>query len=489
MEIILKEAKNGQKTFLIKSVYFHSVYDPDKEAARFVEAIKLPFEPKYLFLVEAGLKYCIKYFKQKYPNAKIYNIKMIDSKELPLEKDDILEKDFDSFLQTLEPSDLINSEVVYWPLTNKIFDDATTKKISLIFYENLKLCKTILITKQFFEKKWLKNSLLFLNNIKNVYKINKISNDILIVASGPSLENSIDFIKENQNKIIIFALSSAINILIKNGIKPDLCLSTDGGFWAKKHLYPLLKNNIPLAFAIEGAVPKKILQSSPIIPLVYEQGLSARIYKKTNLPFSPSLSFSTVSQTAVSFAQNLTSKNIYIIGLDLCTRKGASHSKANILEIEDSTYDNKINSRIKRISTREIRSEQSLDTYTKAFLQRKYPNCYRIIDEKITTHLDSMFEISHKEFNSILQKKENIEKKNLIELTQTVSTEQRLLIKQIIKNFINENSSNKEWKSFLFPLDYCVLDHLTLSEKNDKIKEINKKNEEFVFSLQKILND
>jgi len=50
---------------------------------------------------------------------------------------------------------------------------------------------------------------------------------ILIVGSGPSLENDLEWIRQNQDKFLIFAVHSAIKILKKHGIRPDFQFSID----------------------------------------------------------------------------------------------------------------------------------------------------------------------------------------------------------------------------------------------------------------------
>ena len=90
----------------------------------------------------------------------------------------------------------------------------------------------------------MKNVYNFIKYAKNIYSTNlNPKMPVLIVASGPSLKNILEFIKTNQNNFFIICCSSAIKSLINNSITPDFCISTDGGFWAKTHLKVLLKKN------------------------------------------------------------------------------------------------------------------------------------------------------------------------------------------------------------------------------------------------------
>ena len=52
------------------------------------------------------------------------------------------------------------------------------------------------------------------------------SNPVFIVASGPSLDKDIEWIKKNQDKAVVFACGSAIMPLLRNGIQPDFSVET-----------------------------------------------------------------------------------------------------------------------------------------------------------------------------------------------------------------------------------------------------------------------
>ena len=98
MEIEYCQTKNGLETFKINNIFYHSTYDPEKEAERFVSSISLPYTPAVLFIVEPGFNYCSKYLENKFPNTKIYNIRFINE-FISLNKS-ILYSDFEKFLFT-----------------------------------------------------------------------------------------------------------------------------------------------------------------------------------------------------------------------------------------------------------------------------------------------------------------------------------------------------------------------------------------------------
>ena len=50
---------------------------------------------------------------------------------------------------------------------------------------------------------------------------------VAVVATGPSLNNDLDWLKKNQDKLIIFAVHSSVKVLRKHGIIPDFQFSLD----------------------------------------------------------------------------------------------------------------------------------------------------------------------------------------------------------------------------------------------------------------------
>ena len=84
---------------------------------------------------------------------------------------------------------------------------------------------------------WLDNTL---KNIKFInentaYRLSDLQDKFagqaaLVAAAGPSLLENIDFIKNNRQKFVIFAVNKALRTLINNGITPDFVVGVDARF-------------------------------------------------------------------------------------------------------------------------------------------------------------------------------------------------------------------------------------------------------------------
>ena len=477
-ELEFLQSKNNLPNFKINSILYHSLYDPKKEGERFCDSVNFPYTPSLIFVIEPGFDYISNNLEKKYPNAKIYNIRII-SKFFD-EKNSISYEMFENFcFSHFSSHQLLNSFIIYPPVTQKVFPQ-TVNEIWQTYKNHLEKRKTELISRQYFEKKWLLNTINFFKYINNYLLPRTINMPVLIVASGASLEESINVIKENQNKFFIIALSSAINVLLYHNIKPDLCISTDGGFWAKKHLKSLEKNNIPLALSSESAIPKSILENNLILPLGYSDGLSSSIFKAINFPFSKALRNPTVSGTALHFARVFTTSDIFCFGLDLCTKKGFSHARPNVLEIENSINDNKIATLSKRALASEY-ATSSLDIFKNSIsMINNLHDCYRIITPNINNNISNIRDIDLETFLKYAKKYENKDKKDIfIKSKYFVSKKDKQVIKEKLIKHIEKLYKENELSKELFPLDELSILHAT---NNENAKESNAQ-------LEKKLND
>lgn len=146
----------------------------------------------------------------------------------------------------------------------------------------------------------------------------------LLLAAGPSLQKNIKFVKENEDKFIIVALSSILNILENEGIKPDLVTHMDGGessliHFQKLHSLEFLKDT---TFLFSARIPEWVVQNlNPQHIFFYENGTSYKVG-------IGNLSAACVGSTTYLLLLALGVKELYLLGLDLAldSKTGATHS-------------------------------------------------------------------------------------------------------------------------------------------------------------------
>lgn len=492
MTFSLEQAKDGNITCKINSIFIHSAYSPVKESQRFIDSYNnLPFSPELIFLLEPGLSYTVPFLRRKFPTAKLCVIRFCSFFK---EKDSLFDYSFyfneqtdpilfENDLYSIFGEELLSfSTLLPWEATGKLFESET-----LLFFKSYKnlinKCHSVLRTRAFFEKRWITNSCKISCSIrKNVLLKQKGTCPVLICASGPSLKDVIPIIKECKN-IFIIAVSSAILPLVENAIIPDLCISTDGGFWAKNHLHVLnqIKNKTILALACEGNAPSKLLIESSILPLTYNDGIESEIFRKTGIKSLEILRSGTVSGTALDLARKISDGPVYFAGLDLFISKGFQHTQSNELEKNDSIKDNRLISSEKRNSIKSFSNQRdSLLIYENWFKTQNWGNnIFRIINNP-QNNLGRIKDIPGSAFN----KTDFTGTKPVFYEQNSEATEKR---NNTVMNFIKDNSKTENWIKNVFPSEYLNIKHsLDENQKEALSNKIYSENEKLLKKLCKI---
>ncbi len=149
---------------------------------------------------------------------------------------------------------------------------------------------------------------------------------IFIVASGPSLENDIDFIRKHQADAIIISVASALRPVLDAGISPDFHVELENVYITPK-LIELSKD-----YDLSSI---RLVAAASVEPDVLSYFDTAVLYARTALSSYPifaqgedetlSLPGPTAGNAALSFALESGFQNIYLFGLDLGTRDPARH--------------------------------------------------------------------------------------------------------------------------------------------------------------------
>ena len=247
----IEETRKGDKTLSYnkddKKVYFHSKYDPIREAQAIIEEYKDIKDTNIIFY-GTGLGYHIDLFVKENPNNNFYIFEPIEElmeKFLSIRnlskseyKDlrgisigiDSIESDISSFLELNRKETII----VELPIHKQVFEEEF-KTFSQIFLNIIKFKRNSIATEYSFQRRWIINSM---KNFKEVLatpnilveKKGKFKNKpAILVAAGPSLNEEIEnirYIKEN-GLAYIFSVGSAINTLMHHNIYPDVATTYD----------------------------------------------------------------------------------------------------------------------------------------------------------------------------------------------------------------------------------------------------------------------
>lgn len=293
-------------------------------------------------------------------------------------------------------------------------------------------------------------------------KSNEYSIDIpvVFVGAGPSLNENIDWLKENQNKFIIAAMGATYKKLIENSIRVDIIFTVDPKYsiLSKSHFKPEDKIKLENKIVIASVnTPEKILNLFSSEKLFLYETLIP-IKDNSNAYIGAS-----VGEIALSILLDLNFINIYLLGIDLTiSDSGKTH------------YDGYSNSKHNKID---------LDSTNSVFLNGKSENLDKDIitikkNNNQTGLTTRMFALSLNIYTTMIASKKKVGQKifNLSENAAFIENVEYLSLENLILSDIKDTSI-EEFILYKLLLEKSSC-QISLSEK----KLINK-NMEFLNSF------
>ncbi|OJF75967.1 MAG: hypothetical protein BKP49_09090 [Treponema sp. CETP13] len=467
-DIKITLAKNGEHICKINNIYMNSRYNPSVEAERFVNNVSCDFIPSIVICINPCLSYCLPYFRQKFPTSKIIAIQCVKYfKKEDSQWDHVIYLDnyktlSERIFNELGEEKLFSTFINLWVPSNKIFsieNDLIVKEI----HKAILKARDVIGTRLHFSKRWAFNSIRFFNLIHKVSILQRGTQTVFLAASGPSLFDSFSFLKTHRKYLFIVAVSSACKALLENNILPDIVISTDGGYYAKRHLDCIVKKDIPIILSAESSFPAKLPTRNTIIPISYKDGIESFLFQECNIPHLIASRNGTVSGTAIDLFLNLTTNNILTGGLDLSSNKGFIHIKPNILEEIDSTNDTLLYPISTRIAKNSLQNH-SLEIYRSWFQNLDSAKSNRIVrlfkKPEEQNHLFNIKDISVLEAQQLINKSFEPIVINKPCTIDTYSSQQK--IHHFLENTKLDFSNNKY--NFHFIKEAALLDFL-LSKK------------------------
>ncbi len=475
-ELTFTKASNGEESCTANGTLLHSSYNPGREAERFAKTVSCEFIPKYILVTGPCLSYCAPFLKSAYPQAKVCALQY--TKDFA-KKDGLWDKVFyadekevslcDQLFNYMGDEGIVSCFFVSWQPSEKAFPLEYKTAWDEIKKAVVK-SRNVLATRSYFSKRWAKNALRFCLFAKKTAYIQKGSLPVVVCASGLSLKDMMPALKKNRKSFFLLAVSSALLPLLNNQIVPDLVVTTDGGYWAKKHLIPLLKNNqIPLALSLEASSYAKSLEESPLIPLSYGDGIAEELISASSYQTTRAFRNGTVSGTAASLALDITSGPVFFCGLDLANSKGFSHTQPNELENTDSFFDNRLAPKETRITPRTFFS-LPLDTYRAWFSSTDFKGrLFRLSNNfSYQNKLGRIKDVDIIFFENTLHSQTNAIPIQIFSKTIEFSKKERACV---LEKTIRENLGNPEWCKNAVPTDAILWERSAGKPNEEKYRQ------------------
>ncbi len=315
------ESREGYTVVKIEERWLHSPYRPLLEARRFVTQ-KSSWSGCSLFIViDIGLGFLSTAIRESYPQAKIVTIilnrECYEKSSLPPKEPHFFYEGEESSLQEflfthIDEIDTLSQEIVHWKPTEELFP-LQNRNLYQSLLKILELLSRNLSTTRGFGSRWFSNTVKNLCLRESFYQLpfplnfKEQERVVAIVGSGPSLRKGVDWLKRNQHQIDILALPSSQEALIKEEIIPKFVISTDAGYWAKRHFDSLL------------ALPPEREKSWVIAPLL--AALPASLERQ--IPFSTSNQIESILRDRLEWQTPFLAENGTVMGsaIDFCRRR------------------------------------------------------------------------------------------------------------------------------------------------------------------------
>jgi hypothetical protein len=235
-----------------------------------------------------------------------------------------LEKKIDKFLNI----DYFDNNIIKFSTTNiniSNYVDTLLSQIIMLDPGIYNYCRYLYVYIYRTIKNITDYKLLLFNKIKENSTFYK-NIPVLFCAAGPSLDDNIEWIKENQNKFFIVTIGAAYKKLLDNDIKLDMITTLDEqehlslNQFNNEYMKKIDRKTIILASCITS---EKVLNKFANHNLfLYE--VFGSIYKDNK-----SFSGYSVGELTLDILLQLNFKKIYLIGLDLALNQttGETHSK------------------------------------------------------------------------------------------------------------------------------------------------------------------
>ena len=328
--IRIERTRNGENTIVKDGSYLLSQYSPKRDIERYLSGVSLE-ENYFYILFGSTLGYMSDALIKR--GIKKENILVYELEDLPLEYFLDSYQGISRFNNVFLMSGLIEQKIKeqkkpyvlclesYKRAYAGEFEDFSIalKRVIQIAVENIKVSA-------FFSKVW------FINFFRNLSLASRKENAFywekgklqkfpaLVVASGPSLDDCIIQIKENQKGFIIIAVLSAVPSLLWNGVKPDFIFLTDGGVFNKLHGYNI-PEDIPVFASIYASSAFLSTINNPVIYYDFVEEIANPSFQ---------LKYPSVTIDAGLFAKSISDKVIFA-GFDLaCSITKGSHCSKSV---------------------------------------------------------------------------------------------------------------------------------------------------------------
>lgn len=328
---------------------FHSRYSPLREAERHLDAVLAGKKPAIVFILGGGLNYLAAAAARRYPHAVRVSLQPCD---------DFCGKEVCSAeyswnpasgapLRTVIRSALASGRmaggvsVVEWPPVVARFQHESDSMRSILL-RCLNEESANSATTGFWASRWLRNSVRFAGAVAEGASLTTGTGPLILACAGPSLTETLQGIRAVRDTVCLWALASAVPALLRAGIRPDLAISTDPGYWNGYHARAAFDAGIPLAMTPSSFSPSVILEKALVLALDTGMSFERGAVEAAGVPSMSAEPSGSAAGTALSLALRSTTGLVALAGYDLAARDMEDHARPYPFDILDTLRESRL---------------------------------------------------------------------------------------------------------------------------------------------------
>jgi hypothetical protein len=318
----IESARNGELNLIVNGINLYSRYNPSKDVQQFTNA-QLAEDVENYIIFGFGLGYSVRELIE-IDNKKIYvfenNLYLLKYVLERIDCTPILSHDHVKIITDFKNLNLTKSKMIIPTSWINILDDGPLKEKII----NFSILKTGQMNNgEVMNQNFIENQKIESFTLSPI--INKFENfKAVLVSAGPSLDETVQFIKELKNNSFILCVGAAYQTLLKNNINPDAVIIIE----PVKGVIKQLENasiKMPFFFlsTVNYEIPKIIVGTK--IQL-YQKGypLAEEYAEEHEIPLVDS--GGSVATTGFDLLLRMGFKEILLFGQDLVYINNKSHS-------------------------------------------------------------------------------------------------------------------------------------------------------------------
>jgi hypothetical protein len=340
----LAAAGTGLPTVFVGEKSLHSRYDPVSEAGKYIKTFNFSEKIRFFILIEPGLGYIIPVLGRLFPQAKLVVLHVSDFfTRFPGEPAGNAVRwspgsgiSCGEFLEREIPDVGIDAvRIVEWrpalAAYGGAYKDLLERAVTFI-----RRMDANVRTMRGFGRRWFRNFFRNLSLLRVFLGVTPGSGPWVITGAGPGLEEVLSAIAAMQRKgAAVLASSSSVPALAAGGVLPDLTIATDGGGWARFHLYESIRcvsgRPLFLAAALTAALTSQC-GGFPVLPLSDGSLWQEAVLERLGVPRLVFPQRGTVTASALDLALRCTKGDVFLAGLDLSSADIKTHARPYALD-------------------------------------------------------------------------------------------------------------------------------------------------------------